>query len=164
MTLNLENPPVGEKEATQKLTELLRKKMVSENPNRMMRDAHPKQHGLVKAEFIVEPDLPAELQVGVFKEPRTYPAWIRFSNQNSPPLPDKDKDIRGMAIKLMGFDSPEQIEFGDNLSFTPWHSLPEHRPLGGINRARKIIYEALSEFRHQQNKVPQKEPTGFEPF
>ena len=68
MTLNLENPPVGEKKATQKLTELLRKKMESENPNRMMRDAHPKQHGLVKAEFIVEPDLPAELRVGIFKK------------------------------------------------------------------------------------------------
>ena len=39
--------------------------------------------------------------------------------------------------------------FGENLSFTPWHSLPEHRPLGGINRARKAIYRAISRQRHE---------------
>jgi hypothetical protein len=34
------------------------------------------------------------------------------------------------------------VEFGENLSFTPWHSLPEHRPIGSNNRARRAIYEA----------------------
>jgi hypothetical protein len=31
--------------------------------------------------------------------------------------------------------------------------------LGSINRARKVIYEALSKFRHEANGLPQKEPT-----
>lgn len=57
------------------------------------------------------------------------------------------------------FDSPEQLAFCENLSFTPWHALPEHRPLGGINRARKAIYAAVSFLRHELNGVPELEPS-----
>ena len=39
----------------------------------------------------------------------------------------------------------------DNLSFNPWHSLPEHRPIGGINRLRKAVYETVSAYRHERN-------------
>jgi len=28
------------------------------------------------------------------------------------------------------------------MSFNPWHSLVEHRPLGGMNRLRKVVYLA----------------------
>jgi hypothetical protein len=55
-------------------------------------------------------------------------------------------------------DNPEQMACCENLSFTPWHALPEHRPLGAINRARKVIYEALSARRHELNQVPRREP------
>jgi hypothetical protein len=51
---------------------------------------------------------------------------------------------------------------GENLSFTPWHALPEHRPLGGINRARKVIYDLISTFRHRENDQPRREPLGFD--
>jgi hypothetical protein len=30
----------------------------------------------------------------------------------------------------------------ETMSFSPWHALAEHRPLGGINRLRKVVYEA----------------------
>ncbi|MSP61609.1 MAG: hypothetical protein EXR72_14975 [Myxococcales bacterium] len=33
--------------------------------------------------------------------------------------------------------APDRSNACDDLSFTPWHALPEHRPLGGINRVRK---------------------------
>jgi hypothetical protein len=36
-----------------------------------------------------------------------------------------------------------------HLSFTPWHALPEHKPLGSINRLRKVVYERISNTRHQ---------------
>jgi hypothetical protein len=45
-----------------------------------------------------------------------------------------------------------------NLSFTPWHALPEHEPLGGINRVRRAVHESLSDFRHALNLVPREEP------
>jgi hypothetical protein len=57
----------------------------------------------------------------------------------------------------IGEDGREEI--AENLSFTPWHSLPEHRPLGSNNRARLVIYEAISKFRHEMNEAPREEPT-----
>jgi hypothetical protein len=304
------------------------------------RDAHPKAHGCVRAEFRVEKDLPAKLAHGVFRPGAAYQAWIRFSNADgNPKRADVRGDARGMAIKLVGvpgekilpderdakthdfmmidhptflvddprrylkliewstseslwlrlfapfaigmrgaligrairtktiaspletrywsatayrlgagqeksaikfsarpsgspsrrnppqpdrnflrdamsehlaerdahfdflvqprtspalsversmfewneagapfykvatitiprqtFASPAQEEFGENLSFTPWHALPEHRPLGVVNRVRRVVYEELSRFRHELNGVPRREPTGGERF
>lgn len=324
--------PADEIACTRDLAARLQAKIVHDNPTGIMRrDAHPKMHGVVKAEFIVEPNLPPELQIGVFSQPHTYQAWIRFSNQDGIIQSDQKRDIRGMAIKLMGvpgdklleaecdeqtqdfivistnvfvtrnvaefdalikamtgsllakilffgthwrviknlllslkkfsnplqmrywsttpylfgrtavkysaiphttdtaappssagpdflrtamihqlsqgdalfdftvqlqknaqsmpiedpgkewresespfrkvatirilqqtFDSEAQRTFGENLSYTPWHSLPAHRPLGGINRARKIVYDAISTFRHERNGVPRREPTSWD--
>ena len=324
--------PANEIASTRDLAARLQAKIIRDNPTGIMRrDAHPKMHGVVKAEFIVEPDLPPELQIGIFAKTHTYQAWIRISNQDGTVQPDKARDIRGMAIKVMGvpgdklleaerdaqtqdfivistnvfvtrdvaefdalikamtgsllakilffgthwrvirnlvlslkkfanplqmrywsttpylfgrtavkysaiphvtdnaepvsgagpdflcdamirqlsqreavfdfsvqlqknahtmpiedpgkewkesespfrkvatirilqqeFDSEAQRAFGENLSFTPWHSLPAHRPLGGINRARKIVYDAISTFRHERNGVPRQEPAGWE--
>ncbi len=70
--------------------------------------------------------------------------------------------VASIRILQQTFDSPAQREFGENLSFTPWHSLPEHRPLGGVNRARKVIYRAISMFRHTQNKAPRQEPSSWD--
>ncbi len=327
-----ETIPAHEIEYTRDLAARLQAKIIRDNPTGIMRrDAHPKMHGVVKAEFTVTADLPPELRIGIFAEPRTYQAWIRYSNQDGTIQADTARDIRGMAIKLMGvpgdklledqlheqtqdfivistnvfvtkdveefdamikamtsntlakilffathwrviwnlikslkkfanplqmrywsttpylfgdtavkysaiphvtnadaipsnpgpdylrqamvrqlaqgeaifdftvqlqidpdsmpiedpgkewkesaspfrkvatiripqqeFDSEAQRVFGENLSFTPWHSLPAHRPLGGINRARKIVYDAISKFRHEYNKVARKEPTSWE--
>lgn len=327
-----EYPPPGEEACINDLAQRLKAKIIKDNPTGIMRrDAHPKMHGVVKAEFIIEPNLPEQMQIGLFKEPKTYQAWIRFSNQDGSINQDINRDIRGMAIKLMGvtgkklqefeedeqtqdfilistnvfvtknveefdnlikaltgsifqkvgffsthwrvvwnliksmkkfanplqiryfsttpylfgnqavkysavpqvtvadkipenpednfmraamkqqleagdttfdfsvqfqtdaeampiedpgkewsetespfikiatikvlqqtFDNEAQNEFGENLSFSPWHSLSEHRPLGGINRARRMIYPFISKFRHQKNNVPVKEPTGWE--
>lgn len=327
-----EYPPPNEARYIEDLEARLKKKIIRDNKNGIMRrDAHPKMHGVVKAEFIVDADLPAELRVGIFKEAKTYPAWIRYSNQEGTIQDDKEPDIRGMAIKLMGvpgaklledelneqtqdlvlistpmfvtknvqefdqlietiegglfgkiwfflthlrilwnlaismksianplqirywsttpylfgeravkytaipvaaghdripknpdpdflrqamirkldkgeaqfdfavqfqvdaqkmpiedpgqkwdeklspfrkvariripaqsFDGEKQRQFGENLSYTPWHSLPEHRPLGGVNRARKVVYRAISIFRHEQNHAPRKEPVSWE--
>jgi catalase len=330
--LSVESPPPGEAAFTQLIADRLKAKIIRENPPGIMRrDAHPKMHGVVRAEFIVEADLPEELRVGIFSEPKTYRAWIRFSNQSNRIGPDSKADIRGMAIKLMGvpgeklleaerdeqtqdfilistpvfvtkdveefdgllkamesgalaqiwfylthlrmvrnilkalrkfanplqvryfsttpylwgetaikysaiprggdpdaipknaqddylrtamvrqleagdarfdftvqlrtdartmpiedpgrewseaaspyrkvasiviprqsFDTGQQREFGENLSYSPWHSLPEHRPLGGVNRARKVVYAFISTFRHQKNNAPRREPTSWE--
>lgn len=71
-------------------------------PGKTKRDAHPKNLGCVKAEFIVEPNLPAELKVGIFESAQTYPAWIRISSSSGKIESDKAKDLRGFAIKIMG--------------------------------------------------------------
>lgn len=302
---------------------------------KMLRQVHTKMHGCVKATFSVEKNLPGDLKVGVFAEEKDYHAWVRFSNGNTIPQKDGKKDIRGVAIKLLGvpgekllpderqyqtqdfllmstetffaktikeldtllkavtsaskiksllyflnplhlstvlrikncmvacdnplsipywstqpyqfgtvnravkyqlrpspsnnivventkdynylrynlaqtltdnianfdffvqlqtdadampiedptvpwtsqfvkvatltiyaqtFDSDAQLEFGDNLSFNPWHSLPEHRPLGSFNRVRKRVYEVMSKFRHAANKLPMFEYADSDDF
>ena len=58
---------------------------------------------------------------------------------------------------------PAQMAFGENLSFTPWHAIPAHEPLGEINKVRKDVYSKLSELRHRLNGVEQREPDAGDP-
>lgn len=330
--VTLEPLAAGEAEAVERLIARMKAMMLHDQGSGLMRrDAHVKMHGAMQAEFTVERDLAPELRVGLFARPATYRAWVRLSNSVNTIRPDGERDIRGMAIKLMGvpglkilpgqehettqdfivistdqfpirdaagfdalaaafigdfidkivyftthlsvtwrllkafrrfanplqiryfsctpsafgsaqvkycatphgrrrdrlpFDPPENelrlaaaaqlsqgdavfdfcVQFrndaetmpiddptvvwdeaespfrkvatlrilpqvfdtdarntiGENLSFTPWHCLPEHMPLGGLNRARRVIYEALSTFRHAANQVPRREPTDWE--
>ncbi|WP_336168624.1 catalase family protein [Acinetobacter sp. 161(2023)] len=66
--------------------------------------------------------------------------------------------VATIHIPKQNFDTPEQNKFCENLSFTPWHALPEHKPLGAVNRMRKIIYENISRVRHDMNSAPRQEP------
>lgn len=106
LILGREFPKDNEKEIGESIVKLLKDEMLRMYPplpdgSRQLRQIHPKMNGCVKAEFIVEKDLSPELRVGIFKEARSYPAWLRFSNGKTKPLPDYKKDIRGLAIKLM---------------------------------------------------------------
>ena len=66
--------------------------------------------------------------------------------------------VATIRIPRQVFDTPEQNEFCENLSFTPWHSLPEHKPLGITNRLRKVIYDHISRVRHEMNTTERREP------
>lgn len=68
------------------------------------------------------------------------------------------RKLATLEIPAQVFDTPARREFGDNLSFNPWRCLAEHRPLGGISRARRQVYQALSVFRHERNQAPRSEP------
>ena len=52
----------------------------------------------------------------------------------------------------------------DGMSFTPWHGLAAHRPLGGIMRVRKAIYEEAKKFRAHGNGRVIQEPRQMAPF
>ena len=62
-----------------------------------------------------------------------------------------------------GVNSKQQMNFCENLSFNPWNSQPEIRPLGRINRIRKIVYENMAEMRSNENKIKQSEPIDHRP-
>ena len=51
-----------------------------------------------------------------------------------------------------------QAEFGSNLSFNIWRTLEAHKPIGSIAEARKTVYAASAEVRHQANGQQQQEP------
>lgn len=61
--------------------------------------------------------------------------------------------VATIIIPKQVFDTPEINTMAENMTFNPWHSLAAHQPLGGINRARKTVYEAMQKIRHQQNGV-----------
>lgn len=46
----------------------------------------------------------------------------------------------------------------DGMSFSPWHGLAAHRPLGGVMRVRKPSYEMSARFRSEHNGCPIHEP------
>lgn len=66
--------------------------------------------------------------------------------------------VATLTVAAQVFDTPEQRRFCEDLSFNPWHALPEHRPLGIVNRVRRVVYEAISAFRHERNGRPRVEP------
>jgi hypothetical protein len=72
--------------------------------------------------------------------------------------------VATLRMPRQTFASQAQIEFARRLSYNPWHSIAEHRPLGNQSRARKRMYLALSTLRHEMNAVPHYEPTGDEVF
>ena len=53
-----------------------------------------------------------------------------------------------LTIPLQEFNTPELRERCERLVFTPWHGLEAHRPLGGINRLRRTVYEASAMLRN----------------
>ena len=59
--------------------------------------------------------------------------------------------VARIRVPAQDFDTPEQNLMCDNLSFNPWHGLEAHRPIGGINRLRKAVYQAVSDYRHSRN-------------
>ena len=69
-----------------------------------------------------------------------------------------------LRIPRQKFDSPSQMAFAKRLSYNPWHSIPEHRPLGNQSRARRRMYAELAKLRQTMNRVPHYEPTGDEVF
>ena len=52
------------------------------------------------------------------------------------------------------------IAIDDGMSFSPWHGLLAHRPLGAINRLRKLSYEASAKARADREHRVMTEPTG----
>jgi hypothetical protein len=52
----------------------------------------------------------------------------------------------------------------DGMSFSPWHGIAAHRPLGSIMRVRKAAYQMSAGFRAARNGVALKEPTNLDGF
>lgn len=80
-------------------------------PGGYQRGGNTKTHGVVRGHVTVLDNLPAHLRHGVFAEPRTYPAWIRYSG----PGPDWPRDIDdvgfvSMSVKLIGVPGAKLLE------------------------------------------------------
>lgn len=75
------------------------------------RGGNTKTHGVVRAEFTVRDDLPEHMRRGIFAEPRTYRAWVRYSGPGPYVTPDiDDVGFMSMSIKLMGVPGPKLLD------------------------------------------------------
>lgn len=67
-------------------------------------------------------------------------------------------EVATIRIPAQQFDTPELIKLGETLSFNVWHAVEEHRPLGAVNRMRKVVYERISRVRNEMNSLERAEP------
>jgi len=107
-------------------------------------------------------DVELEFSIQLQTNPKRMPiedASIEWPERLSAFLP-----VAKISIPQQEFTSEAQIKFARELSFNPWHSIAEHRPLGNQNRARYLIYSELSRLRQSMNREPHIEPTGNEIF
>jgi catalase len=82
---------------------------------------------------------------------------VRWKESQAPFVPVAD-----IHIPSQEFDTPARNTFCENLSFNPWHAVEDHRPLGGLNRIRKAVYEEIAVYRHAMNgNDAYREPTGW---
>jgi hypothetical protein len=106
----------------------------------------------------VEFDICVQVQTDPFLMPIENAA-VMWPTRLSPRVP-----VAVVRIPRQTFDSPEQIAFARYLTYNPWHSIPEHRPLGNVSRARKRMYWELAQLRLKMNGLQHYEPTGDETF
>jgi hypothetical protein len=80
-------------------------------PGGFERGGNTKTHGIVRAEFIVHDGLPPRLRHGIFAQPTTYRAWVRFSGPGPYVTPDiDDVGFMSISIKLMGVPGPKLMD------------------------------------------------------
>ncbi len=59
------------------------------------------------------------------------------------------------------YSDARQLFVDERLSFSPWHALEAHRPLGGIMRSRLKAYEQAKMYRAQRNDREMAEPQSI---
>lgn len=124
------------------------------------RDAGPDAHRDLIVEFFQSHSAEYELRAQLCTDPETMPiedATVVWPESASP-----YQAIAKITFSEQNTYSAERRAFGDDvLSFNSWRALADHRPLGSINRLKRRVYEASSQFRHEMNEVPPIEPTDI---
>ena len=114
-----ETVPPGEAEQIRATAEIMTKLQdrraatVNEPKDILLRGVHPKSHGCVKAEFVVNKEIDEKYRVGLFANPgKKFDAWIRYSNAAAVVADDllagpdgvRKNGSRGMAIKILNIE------------------------------------------------------------
>lgn len=85
-------------------------------------------------------------------------ASVEWPEDESPYRP-----VARITIPAQDAYSPARRVYGDDvLSFSPFHCLPEHRPLGSVMRARREAYDDSSRYRHEMNAQRRIEPSSID--
>ncbi len=90
-------------------------------------------------------------------DPKTTPiehASREWPEDVAPPVP-----IATIRMPAQDLADPARDAFCEKLSYSPWHGIYAHQPMGHINRARRYVYEAS-----RQGRAGGFEPHGYEGF
>jgi hypothetical protein len=87
-----------------------------------------------------------DLYVQLQEDPVTMPVEDATVEWGSP-----FHKVAELTIPPQTFDTPERDALGERLSFDPWRTLPDHAPLGSLNRARKPAYWSSVKLRRGTN-------------
>jgi hypothetical protein len=80
-------------------------------PGGFERGGNTKTHGIVRGEFIVHNNLPENLRHGIYAQPHTYRAWVRFSGPGPYITPDiDDVGFMSISIKLLAVPGPKLMD------------------------------------------------------
>lgn len=72
-------------------------------PGGYERGGNTKTHGVLKATVTIRDDIPEHCRVGVFAEPKSYPAYVRYAGPGpNVPADIDDVGFMSMSVKLMG--------------------------------------------------------------
>ena len=100
-----------------------------------------------------------ELRVQLRTNPETMPV-----EDASVPWPEEESPYVAVAritvASQPAWSEARAIQADDGMSFSPWHGITDHQPLGSINRARKDAYKMSADFRARHNGCPIHEPTA----
>jgi hypothetical protein len=166
------------------------KRAISKKPDSPLRIAYwsqtPYRLGERAVKYHARPDLsltpapapsrsPNKLRIATAEHLREHDSSFDFMIQlQTDPIADPIEDptviwdenrspfvkVATLRIPRQVFDVESMNAFGERLSFNPWHTLVEHAPLGGINRARRAIYDAMSIKRRELDGFPLDEPVA----
>lgn len=107
--------------------------------------------------YFASQDAEWELRVQLLTDPDAMPiedASVPWPEEASPFV--TVARLRVPAQPSWSEERSRAVDLG--LSFSPWHGLAAHRPLGSINRARKPAYAMSSGFRAAHSGCPMHEP------
>lgn len=110
---------------------------------------HPDHLRHALAEQLEEGEACLSFQVQFQTDPEAMPiedASVVWDEEASPFRP-----VGRLTLHRQAIDTPQALARCESLIFNPWNSHPAHRPLGGINRLRRAIYQAAGAQRTTHN-------------
>ncbi|MDR6644160.1 catalase [Luteibacter sp. 1214] len=85
-------------------------------------------------------------------------ASVAWSEEKSPYI-----DVARIVLQPQeAWNQVRQQAIDDGLSFSPWHGVAAHRPLGSVMRARRVAYMVMSKFRAHHNHRTIGEPNSLD--
>ncbi len=69
--------------------------------------------------------------------------------------------VAKIYIPQQEFTSEAQMDFCENISMNPWNGVGDWLPESSLNRARRLVYNAVAQFRTENNSVKRFQPEGW---